>query len=130
LATSGLVASSLLISAHLLLRSNPEWAYEHITGHHLPPGIHATAYDWKFNDNLFHVGHYWLLTGTDPDFRKLAAAVHLAESTEDARWALPGNGLSAGHSRDSVATGFEGDQARNNWLWVFDGSTQALYEYN
>ena len=121
-----------LVSLHVFRRANPDVAYQQITGHTLPPGIRATAYNWAVNDNLFHVAHYWILTGSEADLRRFATAAELGESTEDARWTLPNlDDLFGDHRpRSAVAVGFEGDQARNNWLWIFDGRTEGLYEYN
>ena len=119
-------------SMHAYRRANPELAYQQITGRKLPSGVHASAYNFQFDDSLLHIAHYWVLTGSEAELRRFAASASLGESTEDARWMLPdlSNLFGDRRTRDDVAVGFEGDQAKNDWLWVFKGGSDALYEYN
>jgi hypothetical protein len=113
-------------------RSHPDRAFVQITGRALPTGVHASAYRWSLNDNLFHVGHYWLLTGTSAELRQVMAGTSFAESTEDARWALPDVAHLFGRPRSAaqVAIGYEDNSPRNNWYWIFSGESEALYEHN
>jgi len=120
-----------LLSIHVWARTHPDLAYHEITGRYLPPGVEVTAYNWTINDNLFHVGHYWLLSGSEKALRGFAFRAGLEQSTDDARWATPDMAALFGESRKrTVVSGFEGEQPRNDWLWIFDGGTAALYEYN
>jgi len=111
-------------------RSYPELAFAQITGRTLPAGVRATAYGWEINDNFLHVSHYWLLTGSSVQLRQFASDTSLSESTEDARYALPDMPRLFGRPQLVVAIGYEGDQPRNNWYWLFTGESEALYEYN
>ncbi len=43
--------------------SHPDRAFTYFTGRALPSDIHAIAYAWQVNDNLFHVTRYWQLAG-------------------------------------------------------------------
>lgn len=110
----------------------PERTFLQITGRALPAGVHATAYNWSFNDNLLHTRHYWLPTGPSAALRQFSSNTSLSESTEDARHSLPDMEDLFGDPRspDQVITGFEDDSPRNNWYWIFAGESQALYEHN
>ena len=66
-------------------QSNPRLAFEHFTGRPVPAGIMVRAYSSQANDNLFHFGHYFLLSGTRSSLRQFTVGTTLNESTEDAR---------------------------------------------
>lgn len=109
----------------------PGRAFAHYTGTPLPPGIVALRYGWAIDDNLFHVGRYWLLLGTRERFDAFARSNDVFESTEDARWAdahaqslfgltLPEKQAQAGYERDA---------GRGDSILVFDNGL-AIYNEN
>jgi hypothetical protein len=113
-------------------QSNPDRAFEHFTGRAIPPGMHATAYSWETNDNLFHFSHYFLLTGSPSSLRRFTSGTGLVESTEDARWVLPDINYLFGRSlsKEQLVVGYEDDSPRNNWYWIFSGESEAIYVQN
>lgn len=62
-------------------QSNPELAFEHFTGRAIPTDIQVVAYSSQLNDNFFHFGHYFLLSGTPASLRKFTDGTTLTEST-------------------------------------------------
>lgn len=137
------VIAASVVAWHQYWYLHPEHAFEFVTGQPLPPGIHATAYNWNINENVLHVGHYWMLTGSPAQLRQFPSAMALgdvagksrytlAESTEDARDALPDtlHLFGQARTRDQVVIGYENDAPRNSWYWIFAGESDALYEHN
>ena len=131
------IALAVMGFAYLTARDNyrrayPDRAFEQSTGQALPSGIQATKYAWAINDNFLHVAHYWVLTGSERQLNQFALNAGLGESTEDATWTLPDTQSLVGIPlrREDLVRGYEGDQPRNNWLWVFPGGNTALYEFN
>ncbi|ALN84446.1 hypothetical protein LC55x_1155 [Lysobacter capsici] len=132
-----------VVAWHQYWYLHPEHAFEFVTGRPLPAGLHATAYNWDINDNLLHVGHYWMLAGSAAQLRQFPSSMAvgdspeksvytLRESTEDARHALPDTTALFGRRKteDQVVIGYENNAPRNSWYWIFDGETEALYEHN
>lgn len=132
-----------VVAWHQYWYLHPEHACVFVTGQPLPPGIHATAYNWDINDNVLHVGHYWMLTGSPAQLRQFPPAMALddfaeksrytlGESTEDAREALPDTMQLFGQARtrNQIVIGYENDAPRNSWYWIFAGESEALYEHN
>ena len=117
---------------HQYRRTFPDRAFVQITGRALPVGVRATDYNWTINDNLFHVGHYWLLTGSSSALHQFPFGTSLSESTQDARQTLPDTEHLFGEQKTAsqVVVGYEDDSPRNNWYWIFTGETTALYEHN
>lgn len=109
----------------------PGRAFAHYTGTPLPDGIVALRYGWTINDNLFHVGRYWLLLGTRARFDAFARSHDFMETTEEARWndthaqALSGLTLPAKQAQ----VGYERDTGRTDWILVFDNGL-AIYNEN
>lgn len=110
----------------------PERAFEQITGAALPTGLRATNYSWAVSDNFFHVSHYWLLTGSPTQIDQFARSAGLSESTEDAKSMVPDLQPLFGiaWTSNEVVRGYEGDQPRNNWLWMFSDGKTSIYEFN
>jgi hypothetical protein len=113
-------------------QSNPRLAFEHFTGRPVPAGIQVRAYSSQANDNFFHFGHYFLLSGTRSSLRQFTVGTTLNESTEDARWMLPNIAdlFDRSWTREQVVIGYEDNSPRNNWYWIFSGETEAVYEQN
>lgn len=109
----------------------PDRAFAEITGRALPDGIYAKAYSWNINDNPFHVGHYWLLSGSSNPLRRFTNGTWLSES-DDARFFLPDMQILFGNEKtlEQVIAGFEDESPCNNWYWIFEDETQALYHHN
>ena len=86
----------------------------------------------RFNDNFFHTGHYWLLSGQPDRLRAVIEGTGFARSDEDARWALPDmKGLfGVALSRADVVEGYDWGRSRNSWYSIFVGELTALYEHN
>lgn len=110
---------------------HPGRAFAHCTGTPLPPGIVALRYGWTIDDNLFHVGRYWLLLGTRARFDAFARSHDFFESTEEARWANTHAqsmfGLTLPAKQAQV--GYERDAGRGGWILVFDNGL-AIYNEN
>lgn len=110
---------------------HPGRAFAHYTGMPLPDGIVALRYGWAIDDNLFHVGRYWLLLGTRERFDAFARSNDFFESTEEARWtdthaqSLFGLTLPAKQAQ----VGYERDAGRGDWIVVFDNGL-AIYNEN
>ncbi len=100
---------------------HPDHAFAHYTGQTLPPSIRATHYGWSINDNLLHVGHYWILHGRHEDIARFALSRNFVESTEDARWGSVHAGGLFGLPLpvESVVVGYEREQGRNDWIMVY-----------
>jgi hypothetical protein len=107
---------------------HPDQAFAHYTGHAVPPGLRATHYGRSIDDNLFHVGHYWILRGRRENIANFAQAHDFVESTEDARWrdshAQELFGVDFPAKR--IVAGYERDQGRNDWILVYAGDI-AIY---
>lgn len=113
-------------------QSNPSLAFEHFTGRTLPAGIQVSAYSSQANDNFFHFGHYFLLSGASVSLRQFTVGTTLSESTEDSRWMLPDVAelFDRSWAREQVLIGYEDNSPRNNWYWMFSGESAALYLQN
>ena len=123
--------SACAVGLHFFSRAHPDWTYRQVTARELPLGIHAVDYNWEVNDNFFNVSHYWLLRGDGAALREFAHDAGLEQSTEDSKSALPVlSRRFALRRQPTVLVGFEGNQPRNNWLWLFDDGSTALYEFN
>ena len=133
----GLAASLLLLLAiscgvarHWYWCSHPDTAFRALTGRELPAGVNASAYGREMTDNLFHVTHFWLLTGSPSALRQVTNGTGFAES-EDAPHMLPDIGRVFGVSsvETQVIAGYEWELPRNRWYCIFAGGTNALYSH-
>jgi hypothetical protein len=106
----------------------PDRAFAHYTGQSLPSSIRAVQYADRIDDNFFHVGHYWVLHGSPEAIERFAFAHGFVESTDDARWITPNSeallGTDIGTS--NLLVGYEREQSRNDWIWVYRGGL-AIY---
>ena len=113
----------------LYWRSHPEAAFSSVTGGQLPEGVSATAYRGRVDDNLFHVTHYWLLSGEPQSIRAVVDSAPFARSDADARANLPDVAKLFGARRSALAAGYEWEAPRSHWYYIFEGEAEALYAY-
>jgi hypothetical protein len=106
----------------------PDRAFVEITGSALPPALKATAYNSELTDNLFHSSHYWLLSGPDQELRSFAISQGFAESSEDARHAVPNLPELFGRPATGFVAGYEKDNGRNSWLILLEGVAVYVHE--
>jgi len=111
---------------------DPTLAFVQYAGRNLPAGVSVIAYRERIEDNFFHVRRYWLLSGNPTNLRQLVNEPGFVSSLEDARFALPDMlELFGKHWQSSdIVAGFEQDQSRGRWVWVFSGEREALYALN
>ena len=125
-------ASAIGLYQWLSQPTDPTRAFVQHTGRVLPAGVSVVAYRERIEDNLFHTRRYWLLSGNRTNLRQLAIGPDFSSSLEDARLALPDMVELFGKPwrASDVIAGFEQDQGRGRWLWVFSGEREALYVLN
>jgi hypothetical protein len=80
-------------------------------------------------DNLFHVTHYWLLSGEPRGIRAVADSAPFVRSDDDARAQLPDVARLFGVHTSPLVAGYEWDAPRNHWYYIFEGESEALYVY-
>jgi hypothetical protein len=109
----------------------PEARFRAVTGRDLPAGVHAIAYAGEQNDSLFHTTHYWLLSGSPSALRRVKDQTGFIDSLEDARWMLPDvkNLFGVCLSSKDLIAGYEREDGRDRWFWIFGDGTTAIYAY-
>jgi hypothetical protein len=113
----------------LYWREHPDAAFASVTGRGLPPGVRATAYRRRMDDNLFHFTHYWLLAGEPNALHNVLGGTAFERSDDDARANLPDVSALFGVPKPEVVAGYEWDTPRNRWYYIFEGEASALYAH-
>lgn len=132
-AVLAVVMVAAIFAAGLFALSSPSRnsarAFAEDTGQQLPAGVSVVAYREATGDNFLHTSRYWLLKGDPDSLRQLADGPDFAASLEDSRLALPDMPelFRKPWQPSDVVAGFEQDQGRGRWYWIFSGEREALY---
>jgi hypothetical protein len=133
------------IGYRIFLSYNPGIAYEWISGNSLPNGVVAVSYASKFNDNLFHSGHYWEFAHDETGMLMLLKQIGADDKYEnyqntnnsqdhDAIWVLSNIEKALGKKIPvaSIGRGYELSKtnSRDSWLLINKNGKRSYYELN